>query len=92
LIFKVWVKPQDAPNGFDEAFMRNTAGYLRDCEKAKIEPSLFQMILLMYDSDIILTPPFWVPIWLLSALQHVLGVWIGGRLLGLVCSSPLSAL
>lgn len=82
LVFKVWVEPEDLDYGFDESFMRNFSGYLRDCEKSQIEPSLFQILLFLYDADIVLTPPFWVPIWSLTGLHHVLAYWVGARLLG----------
>lgn len=82
LIFKVWVEPQDLDHGFDESFMRNFSGYVRDCERQKIPPSLFQILLFLYDSDIVLTPPFWTPILFLMALHHVLAYWVGARLLG----------
>lgn len=84
LIFKVWVEPQDIDYGFDESFMRNFSNYLRDCEREGIAPSIFQIILFLYHSDIVLTPPFWLPIWFLVGLHHVLGYWIGAGLLGYV--------
>lgn len=62
--------------------MRNISGYTRDCEKAKISPSLFQILLFLYDADIVITPPFWTPIIFLVALQHVLAYWVGAGLLG----------
>lgn len=62
--------------------MRNINGYLRDCKKHNLAPSPFQMILFMYDADMVLTPPFWVPIWLLMGLHHLLAFWVGGRILG----------
>ncbi|KAK2609449.1 hypothetical protein N8I77_002946 [Diaporthe amygdali] len=88
LIFTVWVEPQGLDHGFDEAFMRNFSGYLKDCEKSKVAPSLFQILLFLYHSDIVLTPPFWTPIWLLVVLHHVLAYWVGAGLLGYQASYP----
>lgn len=64
--------------------MRNITGYVRDCERYGVAPSIFQILLFMYHSDIVLTPPFWTPLWLLVVLHHVLAYWVGARLLGLV--------
>lgn len=82
LIFNVWVEPQDLAHGFDEAMMRNFRGYLNDCDKQGLAPSLFQLLLFLYDADIVLTPPFWLPISLLVGLHHVVAYWIGAVLLG----------
>ncbi|KAI0125621.1 hypothetical protein BJ170DRAFT_684881 [Xylariales sp. AK1849] len=82
LVFRVWVEPQDTDHGFDESFMRCFAGYFGDCEKAAISPSIFQILLFLYHSDIVLTPPFWLPIWFLVALHHVFAYWVGAGLLG----------
>lgn len=41
--FIVWVKPQHVKNGLDEGFLRNFAGYLSDCERAGLQPSVFQL-------------------------------------------------
>lgn len=88
LVFKVWVEPQDADFGFDESFMRNFSGYLRDCEREGMGPSLFQMLLFLYHSDMVLTPPFWMPIWFLVGLHHVLAYWVGAGILGYKASYP----
>lgn len=84
LVFTVWVEPQGLDHGFDESFMRNFTGYLRDCERHKVAPSIFQILLFLYHSDIVLTPPFWTPVWLLVLLHHFLAYWVGAGLLGLV--------
>ncbi|KAF3763872.1 hypothetical protein M406DRAFT_323355 [Cryphonectria parasitica EP155] len=88
VVFKVWVEPQDLDHGFDESFMRNFSGYLRDCERDKLAPSLFQILLFLYDADIVLTPPFWLPLWFLVSLHHVLAYWVGAGLLGYKASYP----
>ncbi|EED21268.1 conserved hypothetical protein [Talaromyces stipitatus ATCC 10500] len=82
LIFKVWAEPQGLDNSFDEKFIRNLIGYQRDCYKANMQPSIFQLALISYDSATLATPPFWVPIWLLSVVQYVMAYWVGGCLLG----------
>lgn len=82
LIFKVWVEPQDLDNGFDEAFMRNFSGYLNDCHKQGLAPSVFQILLFLYEADIVLTPPFWLPLAFLMGLHHVMAYWVGAALLG----------
>lgn len=64
--------------------MRNFTGYLNDCEKHHLAPSIFQLVLFLYDADMVLTPPFWVPLWILMGLHHLLGYWVGLYLLGYV--------
>lgn len=64
--------------------MRNFSSYLKDCEKDGMAPSIFQMLLFLYHSDMVLTPPFWMPIWFLVGLHHVLAYWVGAGLLGYV--------
>ncbi|KAF4499907.1 hypothetical protein FAGAP_3908 [Fusarium agapanthi] len=77
LVFRVWVEPQDLERGFDEAFLRNYLGYLRDCEDQNIQPSVFQLALLGWNGDTLLSPPWWVPLWMLRLfhfiLAHILG-------------------
>ncbi|KAK7729332.1 hypothetical protein SLS63_006205 [Diaporthe eres] len=88
LVFTVWVEPQGLDHGFDESFMRNFTGYLKDCEKHKVAPSIFQILLFLYHSDIVLTPPFWVPVWFLVLLHHFFAYWVGAGLLGYQASYP----
>lgn len=88
LVFKCWVHPQDLDHSFDESFLRNFVGYIRDCQKAKIEPSIFQLVLLGYNSATVSCPPFWVPIWILTAIHYVLAYWIAAGLLGYEPSYP----
>lgn len=72
--------------------MRNFTGYLRDCERHKVAPSIFQILLFLYHADIVLTPPFWMPVWLLVLLHHFLAYWVGAGLLGLVWFVVVAAL
>ncbi|KAK3320795.1 hypothetical protein B0T19DRAFT_478005 [Cercophora scortea] len=90
LIFEFWMDPgpQDLDRSIDERFMRNFAGYLRDCAKAGLEPSVFQLTLMLHHSGIILSPPFWVPLWILTVLSYIAGNWIGAGLLGYKASYP----
>lgn len=64
--------------------LRNMQGYLADCHRANMKPSVFQMMLFAYSTSTVLTPPFWVPIWLLVGIHHVLAYWIAQGLLGYV--------
>ena len=82
LVFKCWVHPQDLDHSFDESFLRNFVGYMRDCQQAKMAPSPFQLALFGYDSATVACPPFWVPLWFLVAIHYVLAHWIAAGLLG----------
>ncbi|OTB10570.1 hypothetical protein K445DRAFT_27518 [Daldinia sp. EC12] len=83
LVFKVWAEPQELDHSFDEKYLRNALGYLRDCQQQNMTPSVFQMALLGWISDtIFVTPSFWVPIWILKLVQYVVGRFIGELLLG----------
>lgn len=62
--------------------MRNLSGYFNDCSKQNMAPSVFQILLFMYDADIVLTPPFWLPLWFLMGLHHAMAYWVGARVLG----------
>ncbi|KAL9131585.1 MAG: hypothetical protein Q9175_006728 [Cornicularia normoerica] len=88
LVFKCWVHPQDLDHSFDESFLRNFVGYMRDCQKANMAPSLFQIVLFGYDSATVSCPPFWVPIWILVVIHYVLAYWIAAGLLGYEASYP----
>jgi hypothetical protein len=75
--------PQDVEYGFDENYLRNILGYLRDCQQQKIDVSIFQMALLGWSSDtLFICPAFWVPLWILKLAQFVLGHVIGSYILG----------
>ncbi|KAH7383959.1 hypothetical protein BKA66DRAFT_463180 [Pyrenochaeta sp. MPI-SDFR-AT-0127] len=83
LIFEVWPMPQGLDPSFDEKFLRNYLGYIRDCEQQKIALSFFQMALLGSSGDtLLICPPFWVPLWILKLAQFVAGDIIGGLILG----------
>ncbi|KAI1356620.1 hypothetical protein F5Y01DRAFT_267882 [Xylaria sp. FL0043] len=88
LVFKVWAEPQDIDHSFDENFLRNFTGYRRDCQQQNIKPSPFQLILMSYNSATMATPPFWMPIWFLKAVNYILAFWIAKGLLGYQESYP----
>ena len=62
-------KKSPADDGVDQRFFRNTFGYLDDCKKAKVEPSVFQLIVFAHaaDTPLALPAPFGI---------EVLGFWI----------------
>ena len=83
LVFKVWTMPQDLDLGFDENYLRNILGYLRDCQQQGIGVSVFQMALLGWTSDtLFMCPPFYVPLWILKPYQYIVAHFIGAFMLG----------
>ena len=75
--------PQGLDPSFDENFLRNYLGYIRDCVQQNIKPSIFQFCLMGSGGDtLMICPPFWVPIWILKLARFVVGHIIGGLLLG----------
>ncbi|KAI9154972.1 putative oxidoreductase virH [Paramyrothecium foliicola] len=88
LIFKVWARPQGLDRGFDEIFIRHLIGYLRDCQKCNLEPSVFQLMLFAESSATVATPSFWVPTFVLKSVQYALAYGIGGFVLGYKDSYP----
>ncbi|KAF5620205.1 ankyrin repeat domain protein [Fusarium sp. NRRL 52700] len=88
LVFRVWAEPQNLNRGFDEAFLRNYLGFLRDCEDQNIQPSIFQLALLGWGGDTLLSPPFWVPLWILRLFHFILAHLVGRLLLGYTSSYP----
>ena len=79
VILKVNALPEDGAT--DERFFRNLFGYLEDCYKAGVKPSMFQMLLFLHDADasIALTK---VP----GGFGRFIGKWIlgfiGGKVIG----------
>ncbi|KAI8965607.1 hypothetical protein F5Y11DRAFT_311791 [Daldinia sp. FL1419] len=83
VVFKVWLQPQTVEYGFDENWVRNILGYLRDCKIQGFEPSVFQLSLINLNSGIIFyTPSFWVPVWILRLIQYPMAYFVGKLLLG----------
>ncbi|KAM0751858.1 hypothetical protein T439DRAFT_325048 [Meredithblackwellia eburnea MCA 4105] len=85
MLVRMRVSPEDK-KGFDEAFYRNCWGYLNDCDKHKVAPSLFQLVLMLYDWDMVLALPLPLPI--NKALHYIFAYWIGEKLLGYKASYP----
>ncbi|KAK8044421.1 hypothetical protein PG993_004445 [Apiospora rasikravindrae] len=89
LVFYAWPDPcKDVNNILDVNFLRNAVGYLSDCEREGVKPSLFQLILFYQDASSMWTPEFlsWVPNFILSGLHYVLANWVAAGLLGYVSS------
>jgi mannose-6-phosphate isomerase-like protein (cupin superfamily) len=64
-------------------FFRNFFGYLDDCKKAKVEPSLFQLLVFLHSADTPLALPLpteWLGRWVSRVVLIVIAFW--GRLLG----------
>ncbi|KAI3324039.1 hypothetical protein HD806DRAFT_58928 [Xylariaceae sp. AK1471] len=88
VVFRGWIDSQDKDQGLDRDVLRNYQGYIVDCRKNNLEPSFFQLALIMYDASTILTPPFWMPLALLTGLNHMLARWMGQYLLGYKSTYP----
>ncbi|KAI1198788.1 hypothetical protein F5X97DRAFT_333103 [Nemania serpens] len=82
VVFTVRARPYDEEHGFTENYLRNAIGYLRDCERENLAPSVFQLALFGCLSDTVLTPPFWTPLWLLKMVHYALAYLIAKPLLG----------
>lgn len=72
--------------GSEERFFRNFAGYMDDCKRAKMEPSLFQLELFLWTVDtplgIPVPGPDWLKLYVSWGLCFMLGVVVGEWLLG----------
>ncbi|KAF9771642.1 hypothetical protein IL306_010698 [Fusarium sp. DS 682] len=88
LVFKVWAEPQNLDRGFDERFLRNYLGYLKDCEDQHIQPSTFQLALLGWSSDTLLSPSWWVPLWMLKLFHFIFAQLVARLLLGYQAAYP----
>jgi hypothetical protein len=53
-----------------------------DCERERIAPSIFQLLLFLWNADIVLTPPFWMPLVVLKVLTFVFARIVGEIVLG----------
>ena len=82
LSFFCWVEPQGLAHSFDEDFLRNYAGYISDCALQGVKPAYLQVLLTAYDSGTLMTPNFWVPIWLLHAAHIVAAYGVAWLVLG----------
>ncbi|KAK6221164.1 hypothetical protein QIS74_04893 [Colletotrichum tabaci] len=90
LVFTVWLDPcKDVDFLLDVNFLRNLSGYVDDCLKAGIKPSVFQIILFTENATSLLCPPFlnWMPTWFL-VWAHCGLAWIAETVLGYKRSYP----
>ncbi|KAL8942499.1 MAG: hypothetical protein Q9216_001643 [Gyalolechia sp. 2 TL-2023] len=84
LVFSAWADPcKDVDHIIDVNFLRNAVGYLADCEKNGLQPSLLQLILFFHNASSLVSPEIcnWMPIWLLVWI-HIAGAWIAETVLG----------
>jgi hypothetical protein len=68
LVFSAWADPcKDRDFIIDVNFLHNAVGYLADCEKNGLQPSIFQLILFFHNASslVSLEGCDWMPIWLL---------------------------
>ncbi|KAI1192843.1 hypothetical protein F5X97DRAFT_339692 [Nemania serpens] len=82
LVFHGWIDPQGKSFVLDKNFLRHLQGYTADCDKAGLKPSIFQIMLFSHHASTVLSPPFWVPLWLLKSAHYVLANLIARGLLG----------
>ncbi|GFF22559.1 hypothetical protein IFM61606_08541 [Aspergillus udagawae] len=90
VVFNVWLDPcKDKDFILDVNFLRNLSGYLDDCLKAGLKPSILQIILFTENASSLLCPPFlnWMPVWLLIPVHRGLA-WFAERVLGYEKSYP----
>jgi len=64
-----------------EKFFRNLLGYLDDCQRANVQPDIFQLLLILHDNQTSLTVPK-IP----AKIRKFFGKWIlgyiGGKIIG----------
>ena len=67
----------------DVNFLRHLSGYVNDCLKAGLKPSVFPLILFCENASSPLCPPFlnWMPVWLLIRIHYALA-WFAEYVLG----------
>ncbi|KAK6210533.1 hypothetical protein LQW54_006141 [Pestalotiopsis sp. IQ-011] len=85
LVFHGWADPcKDVDHILDINFLRNIVGYVADCDKAGISPSIFQIILFYQDASSLWTPSAlnWMPLWIISMIHYVAAYGIAMTLLG----------
>ncbi|EMR66151.1 putative ankyrin repeat domain-containing protein 29 protein [Eutypa lata UCREL1] len=90
LVFSIWLDPcSGVDHILDANFLRNLSGYLDDCIKEGVKPSVLQIILLTENASSLLCPPFlnWMPVWLLFWVHRGLA-WYAESVLGYERSYP----
>ncbi|KAL4875386.1 hypothetical protein BJY04DRAFT_224053 [Aspergillus karnatakaensis] len=78
LVFNVWLDPcTEVDHILDVNFLRNLSGYVDDCLKNGLKPSLLQIILFSDNASSLLCPPMlnWMPTWLLIPVHRALALW-----------------
>lgn len=80
----IQLDPEDYDN--EERFFRNFFGYLDDCKRSKVEPSVFQLFVFLHSADTPLAVPMpfglegvgiWVS-WVLMVVVAFVGRWLLG--------------
>jgi mannose-6-phosphate isomerase-like protein (cupin superfamily) len=92
LVVDIRIEPPTAPWGIEERFFRNFFGYLEDCTRSGVSPSIFQLELFLHTVD----GPIAIPVpgpdslkwWASRIFCLILGVVIGEWLLGYKRSYP----
>ncbi|KAL6857685.1 hypothetical protein ACO1O0_005127 [Amphichorda felina] len=90
LVFAVWLDPcTEVDHILDVNFLRHLSGYVEDCLKNGLKPSVLQIILLTEHASSLLCPPFlnWMPVWMLFWVHRGLA-WYAHRILGYKPSYP----
>ena len=78
LVIDVQLDPEDYAN--EQRFFRNFFGYLDDCKKNKVAPSLFQLLVFLHSADTPLALPLpneWLGVWV--SRVFLIGVAFWGR-------------
>ena len=78
VIFQITADPEEE-NGMSERFFRNIYAYIDDCDKAKVAPSLVQLLMFLDSAEVSLGLPG--PRVIANPLSWVVGV-VFGRYLG----------
>lgn len=90
LVLDIGLSPKDRQ--LEERFFRNFFGYLDDCRKAKVEPSIFQLLLFLDSVGaplwISLPGPEWLSRWVAWLFTKLAGIVVGRLLLGYRATYP----
>ncbi|KAK1779563.1 hypothetical protein QBC45DRAFT_132539 [Copromyces sp. CBS 386.78] len=91
LVFSIWLDPCTSKQEhiLDANFLRNLSGYVNDCLKAGLQPSVLQIILFTENASSLLCPPFlnWMPTPMLFWAHRGIA-WYAERILGYERSYP----
>ncbi|ETS80417.1 hypothetical protein PFICI_07946 [Pestalotiopsis fici W106-1] len=84
LVFSIWLDPCTSEEHIlDVNFLRNLSGYVNDCVKSGLKPSVLQIILMTEHASSLLCPPFlnWMPTPMLF-WAHRACAWYAQSILG----------